>query len=546
MTLRSWLGAPARLSFAFALFALASLVAPAPAHAFCRTITAPVSASYDPNEGCYQPPSGTGYIPLWWSNACVGFSVQQDASKDIPWATADSIAQSAFAKWSAASCGSGAPSIQAQDEGAVACDRVQYSETGPNQHTIMFRDANWPHSDQYNTLALTTVTFDTDTGEILDADMEINTAQHLIVTKTPVPSGSYDLESIITHEAGHFLGLAHSPDDSAVMYWQYKPGSTTLTADDVGGVCSIYLPNGDRVTDQNQSGTVNPVSVQQASCNATPLGGFGTECGPLGAPASSGGCTVAAAAGVNDAGPTQRNAIVFGVILLALAIARRRATLLGMRRLNGIRAIVTCCVLGVAGATLAGIAAEREAQASVVITVLFDELVRDSTAAALVTPMEQQSVWENGRIYTFTRVHVDRSVAGVVENDPWIRTMGGVVGKIGQLVDGEAVLTVGRPGLLFIQPLTEEGPGVYVVTARAQGQFPIVLDAQKTERFVRASGVGAEVPTPRERVVQISRSRAMSGMASGAPLATDVLHKRPIEDGVRDVTAAWARIHGSH
>ena len=179
------------------------------------------------------------------------------------------------------------------------------------------------------------------------------------------------------------------------------------------------------------------------------------------------------------------------------------------------------------------------------ITVLFDELVRDSTGAALVTPMEQRAVWENGRIYTFTRVHVDRPVAGVVDNDPWVRTMGGVVDKVGQIVDGEAVLTVGRPGLLFLQPLKEEGAGVYVVTARAQGQFPIVVDTQNTERFVRASGVGAQVPTPRERVAQISRSRAMSGMAAGAPLATDVLHKRPIEDGVRDVSAAWVRIHGS-
>ncbi len=543
MTLRFWPRAVVRAG-ALSLAALA-LLAPASADAYCRTITEPITASYNPNDGCYQPPAGTDYIPLWWANACVGFSVQQDASKKIPWATADAVAQSAFAKWSAASCGAtGGPSIVAQDEGPVACDKVQFSEAGPNQHTIMFRDANWPHSDEYNTLALTTVTFDTDTGEILDADMEINTAQHSIVTTTPVPSGSYDLESIITHESGHFLGLAHSPTSSAVMYWRYQPGSTTLTPDDVGGICSIYLPSGERVTDQNQGGTVNPVSVQQSACSAAPKAGFGTECGPVGAVQSGSGCTIATPAGANDAS-ARRNAIVAAIILLALAIARRRATLFGMRRLNGVRAFLTCSFVAVAGATFAGVAAEREAHASVVITVLFDELVRDSTGAALVTPMEQRSVWENGRIYTFTRVHVDRSVAGAVENDPWVRTMGGVVGKVGQMVDGEPVLTVGRPGLLFIQPLSEEGPGVYVVTARAQGQFPIVQDAQKTQRFIRASGVGAEVPTPRERVVQISRSRAMSGMASGAPLATDVLHKRPIEDGVRDVTAAWVRIHGS-
>ena len=80
----------------------------------------------------------------------------------------------------------------------------------------------------------------------------------------------------------------------------------------------------------------------------------------------------------------------------------------------------------------------------------------------MVTPLEQRSYWANGRIYTFTRVRVDRNVAGSVDADGgWIRvrTMGGVVDHVGQQVEGEAVLTVGAPALLFVQPLASEGPG---------------------------------------------------------------------------------------
>jgi hypothetical protein len=123
--------------------------------------------------------------------------------------------------------------------------------------------------------------------------------------------------------------------------------------------------------------------------------------------------------------------------------------------------------------------------------------------------------------------------------------MGGIVGKVGQIVEGEAVLTVGRPGLLFMQPARDDVSGVYEVTARAQGQFPIVLDEKNNERFVRSSGVGGLVPTPQERVVQVTRMRALAGAAPGAPLATDVLHKRLVADGVQDVAAAWARIHAA-
>ncbi len=213
-----------------------------------------------------------------------------------------------------------------------------------------------------------------------------------------------------------------------------------------------------------------------------------------------------------------------------------------MRRL---RTFALCSLLGF-GAVVAGdVVAEREAAASITITVLFDELVRDSSAAAVVTPYEQNAVWEDGRIITYTHVHADRPVAGTLEGDPWIRTLGGTAGKVGQLVEGEAVLTVGRPGLLFLQPAPDAGGNVYAVTARAQGQFPVVLSEKNVSVFHASSGVGGLVPTPSTRVAHMAQLRANAGLVAEAPRATDVLHTRPVEDAVRDVAAAWVRIHGS-
>ena len=48
--------------------------------AYCRTITQQIPADFDQGTGCFAP---AGSIPLWWSNACVGFSVQEDASRQI-------------------------------------------------------------------------------------------------------------------------------------------------------------------------------------------------------------------------------------------------------------------------------------------------------------------------------------------------------------------------------------------------------------------------------------------------------------------------------
>jgi hypothetical protein len=171
-----------------------------------------------------------------------------------------------------------------------------------------------------------------------------------------------------------------------------------------------------------------------------------------------------------------------------------------------------------------------DARASISVAVTWDGLLRESTAAAVVVPVETHSVWENGRIYTYTRVRVQRPMAGdlAAASEPWVRTMGGEVGKIGQIVDGEPVLARGQSSLLFLHP----GPGtVLEVTARGQGQFPVVADEKANLRVVRSSSVGA-VLAPR-----------VAAGAAAPQLAADLVHGRALEDVARDIAASWGRTH---
>jgi hypothetical protein len=174
-----------------------------------------------------------------------------------------------------------------------------------------------------------------------------------------------------------------------------------------------------------------------------------------------------------------------------------------------------------------------DARASVSIAVTWDGLLRESTAAALVTALEGRSVWEGDRIYTYTHVRVDRGVAGELTtgDDAWVRTMGGVVGKVGQVVDGEPVLTRGQSSLLFLHGIPARPAGAYDVTARGQGQFPVVTDEKTPPRLVRSTSAGGLVP------------RRSGGPAAAQPLAADVVHGRPVDDVARDVVAAWSGTH---
>ena len=186
-----------------------------------------------------------------------------------------------------------------------------------------------------------------------------------------------------------------------------------------------------------------------------------------------------------------------------------------------------------------------DAQASVSIAVAFDALVRESSAVALVTPLEQRSVWEDGRIYTYTRVRADQGVAGELAtgSEAWIRTLGGVVGHIGQLVDGEPVLTTGRPSLLFLRAGTA---GTMEVTARAQGQFAVTLDETKTQRLARSSAVGVLLPPKTAAATNAANATASPALAPASPmLAHEALHNKKLDDGIRDISTAWKRLHAS-
>lgn len=297
-----------------------SFLVPTSAQAFCRTTTVSSPANFNPKDGvCWDQG-----IPLWWRNACVGYSVHDPPSRYFAYNDATIALATAFTRWTGASCptegeGRSRPSIDVRNLGPVYCSDVALKSQAPNQNVIIFRDDSWSHGS--DVLGLTIVQFTKDTGEVYGADMEINTkdmtaeSDQGIAFRDPVPEDAYDFLSVVTHEAGHFLGIAHSAVEGSTMYWSYKRGDTfqrILSPDDVNAVCTIYRPDGARsvvVAGKEERAAKAP------GCDPTPRGGFSREC-------EDNPCSVGRAVG-RAASPALVWAF-FGVATLAAARRFRR------------------------------------------------------------------------------------------------------------------------------------------------------------------------------------------------------------------------------
>ena len=318
-----------------AILALATLTAAAHASAFVRMTTAP-----------QHPDQGTC---LWWRPRSLTYVVNFSDFKGQ--GCSDTVARSAlvqasFQAWAAATrAGAASPctDLAIAFGGESVVTEVGYRQNGANVNLVVYRhgscsdptvvvDPNdpchatigacatkyncWDHGDgglTANTLALTTTSFDANSGEILDADVELNGWSGNTSTTNGVvkaTSGWYftcagpdkgscgdppygqtgcnwvDVGNTVTHEAGHVIGLDHAcvaaypppydscPAPSPVMAPTAVIGETrrrVLTSDDVEAVCTIY-PAGQPTKTCGSTGTSTASATKAAGGGCSTAG----------------------------------------------------------------------------------------------------------------------------------------------------------------------------------------------------------------------------------------------------------------------------------
>lgn len=223
---------------------LASSLLTTPAAAFCRLTTKSPSTAEGATRACEK-----GGVELAWEQLCLSYTLVPSAEVALDVEAVRSAIDRSFETWMQVGCGdppAPLPVVLGQTEEVSECDLGEYNRFGPNANTIAFV-SDWESRGKDfvpEAFGLTLVWHNRDTGEILDADIQVNLNKGDIAICGDQCSSAYvDLQNVLTHEVGHFLGLAHSDMPDATMYGDGQLAEVkkrTLEGDDIKGICAIY------------------------------------------------------------------------------------------------------------------------------------------------------------------------------------------------------------------------------------------------------------------------------------------------------------------
>lgn len=185
---------------------------------------------------------------LSWPIRTIYYALHPAGTETIAGTEERDVLRASFEVWQEADLSTTDPlrrtDIQLVEIAASSDSRAGYDFFHPeaNENLLIFYDQDWPHvAEGANTIALTTTTYAPQTGQILDTDIEFNSAAFPFATDGDPTR--MDLMNTAVHEIGHLLGLGHSDMDDATMARTAREGEIRkrdLTADDREGIVFKY------------------------------------------------------------------------------------------------------------------------------------------------------------------------------------------------------------------------------------------------------------------------------------------------------------------
>lgn len=195
-------------------------------------------------------------VRVRWQSNTINFELHDELPSGVNNQELQSAVLDAMNTWSSPSCST----VRFSLEGYTP----EHAQPGDGKNTIEWLTGGWSaRGFQADAAGVTDVQYQkSPNGDwvIVEADMYLNADQHTWTARGGGDDVERDVQSVVTHEAGHMLGLMHPcepgggagvPDCTSrsdfsltAMYPIYSPTQSVLSDDDVAGVCFLYPLDG--------------------------------------------------------------------------------------------------------------------------------------------------------------------------------------------------------------------------------------------------------------------------------------------------------------
>lgn len=273
------------------------------AGAFCRK-----TSCNEKTDDCARDENGcpTAGVTIRWKELPLTYRFSARGSGLLVREEARAAVRAAFHRWSDAVCSDGRRTSLRFVEGEdVAEDKPLVPKSrGKEPFAVYFRDLGWPYDGVDETLAQTNHAFGSKSGLVEYADIEVNSgARRFSVDESGTGT---DLQAVVTHEVGHYIGLSHSNANDSIMRSGYceidgercEKGTVAarrLATDDIDAVCILFPPDGPAATPSTTANTDDAAGCSttagRASTDGATLIAAGFGCAVIALRRRSASCT---------------------------------------------------------------------------------------------------------------------------------------------------------------------------------------------------------------------------------------------------------------
>lgn len=167
----------------------------------------------------------------------------------------------------------------------------QSSVSSDKRNVVQWVGSEWTYGKEV--VGMTITMYKQSSGFVTETDIVLNARDHTWAVDPPQGSGHYDIQNVVTHEAGHLFGMGHSAVQDSTMFATTPVEETakrSLDADDRAGIAALIQEINSRKPTKTDAPEPVVTAIEKQTSPLPDRNTIGCSVGGESSPAPGGSC----------------------------------------------------------------------------------------------------------------------------------------------------------------------------------------------------------------------------------------------------------------